>query len=40
MIETALARRLGLRYPVVCAPMFLISGREMLVACAEAGILG
>lgn len=40
MISTELSRRLGLRYPVVCAPMFIISSKEMLLACAEAGILG
>jgi len=39
-IRTPLAERLGLRYPLVCAPMFLISNKEMIVACAEAGILG
>ena len=39
-ISTPLSRRLGLRYPVVAAPMFIISNREMLLACAEAGILG
>lgn len=39
-LETALSKKLGLRYPFVAAPMFLISNREMLVACAEAGILG
>ena len=38
--ETELSRRLGLRYPLVAAPMFLISNPDMLVACAEAGILG
>ncbi|MEZ4321072.1 MAG: nitronate monooxygenase [Myxococcota bacterium] len=38
--ETPLSRKLGLAYPLVAAPMFLISNREMLVACAEAGILG
>lgn len=38
--STPLSRRLGLTYPVVAAPMFLISNKEMLVACAEAGILG
>lgn len=38
--STPLSRRLGLRYPIVCAPMFIISNREMIVACAEAGILG
>ena len=39
-LSTPLSRRLGLRYPLVAAPMFLISNKEMLVACAEAGILG
>ncbi len=38
--ETPLSRRLGLRYPLAVAPMFLISNREMIVAAAEAGILG
>jgi len=39
-IETTLSRRLGLRYPIVVAPMFLISHKAMLVAAAEAGVLG
>jgi len=39
-IVTPLSARLGLRYPIVCAPMFIISNKEMVVACAEAGILG
>ena len=39
-LETPLSKKLGLRYPFVAAPMFLISNKEMLVACAEAGILG
>lgn len=38
--STPLSRRLGLTYPVVAAPMFLISNKEMIVAAAEAGILG
>ena len=38
--STELSRRIGLTYPLVCAPMFLISNKEMLVACAESGILG
>ncbi len=38
--STPLSRRLGLRYPIVVAPMFLISTKELLLACAEAGILG
>lgn len=39
-IETPLSKQLGLRYPMVIAPMFLINHKEMLVAAAEAGILG
>jgi nitronate monooxygenase len=39
-LDTALSMKLGLRYPFVAAPMFLISNKEMIVACAEAGILG
>ena len=38
--STPLSSRLGLKYPIVCAPMFIISNKEMLLACAEAGILG
>jgi len=38
--QTSLSKRLDIRYPIVAAPMFLISNKEMLVACAEAGILG
>ena len=38
-LETPLSRKLGLKYPIVAAPMFLISNKEMLVAGAEAGIL-
>ena len=39
-IVTPLSKKLGLRYPLVAAPMFLISNKEMIVAAAEAGILG
>jgi nitronate monooxygenase len=39
-LDTPLSKKLGLRYPFVCAPMFIISNKEMIVACAEAGILG
>ena len=35
-----LSQRLELRYPIVCAPLFLISNVEMMVASARAGILG
>jgi len=39
-IRTPLAERIGLQYPIVCAPMFIISNKEMILAAAEAGILG
>lgn len=39
-LSTALSRRLGLKYPFVAAPMFIVSNKEMIVAAAEAGILG
>jgi nitronate monooxygenase len=38
--STPLSRRLGLEFPLVCAPMFLVSTPDLVVACAEAGILG
>lgn len=38
--ETALSKKLGLRYPIVISPMFIVSTKEMIVAAAEAGILG
>lgn len=40
MLTTPLQKKLGLKHPIVSAPMFLISNKEMIVACAEAGILG
>jgi len=39
-LETALSKKLGLKYPFVVAPMFIISNKEMIVAAAEAGVLG
>ena len=39
-LTTPLMKKLGLAYPFVSAPMFLISNKEMIVAAAEAGILG
>ncbi|MBX3264418.1 MAG: nitronate monooxygenase [Labilithrix sp.] len=39
-LSTPLASKLGLTYPFVAAPMFIISNKEMIVAAAEAGILG
>lgn len=35
-----LASKLGLRIPVVSAPMFLVSGPELVVAACKAGIVG
>ena len=34
-LSMPLSEKLGLKYPLVCAPMFIISNREMLLACAE-----
>ena len=39
-LETPLARRLGVRYPILAAPMFLISNVDMVVAVGEAGAIG
>ena len=39
-LVTPLSERIGLKYPLVCAPMFLISNPAMLIAAARAGILG
>ena len=39
-LETPLARRLGIRYPILAAPMFLISNVDMVVAVGEAGAIG
>lgn len=39
-LKTELSNKLGLEYPIVVAPMFIISNREMIVAAAEAGVLG
>jgi nitronate monooxygenase len=38
-IETPLAAKLGIRYPILCAPMFLISNADMLVAVGDAGAI-
>jgi nitronate monooxygenase len=40
MQETRLTRLLGIRYPIIAAPMFLISNADMLVEVGEAGALG
>ncbi|RZJ81022.1 MAG: nitronate monooxygenase, partial [Brevundimonas sp.] len=30
----------GLKLPVIAAPMFLVSGPELVVACCNAGVIG
>ncbi len=40
MSDTAVTRMLGIRYPVIAAPMFLVSNPDMMVATGEAGGLG
>ncbi len=39
-IETWLSEKLNIRYPVIMAPMFLVSNTEMLIAAHKAGITG
>lgn len=39
-IETLLTGMLGIKYPIIAAPMFLVSYEEMVVAVSEAGGLG
>lgn len=39
-ISTAFTKMFKLRYPIVCAPMFLVSNTAMLYAASDAGILG
>ncbi|MFD2499995.1 hypothetical protein ACFSTI_15560 [Rhizorhabdus histidinilytica] len=38
MIPAALARNLAL--PVIAAPMLLVSGPELVIACCRAGVIG
>lgn len=38
--KASLAQQLNLRIPVVSAPMFLVSGPELVVAACKAGIVG
>ena len=39
-LDTAVTRMLGIRYPIVVAPMFLVSNRPLLEAAARAGAIG
>ncbi len=38
--HTPLSKELGLKYPIVSAPMFLVSNADMLVEASKVGILG
>jgi nitronate monooxygenase len=40
MITTWLTQTLEIKYPIIMAPMFLVSNEEMLKAAVEAGIIG
>lgn len=40
MIKTWLTETFEIQYPIIMAPMFLVSNVEMTVAAAEAGIMG
>ena len=40
MIDTPLTRMLEIDYPIICAPMFLVSYEELTIAVSEAGGLG
>ncbi|MCS6935335.1 MAG: nitronate monooxygenase [Chitinophagales bacterium] len=39
-IDTALTRMLGIDYPIIMAPMFLVSNARMVIEAARAGITG
>jgi len=39
-VDTALTRMLGIDYPVIMAPMFLVSNAKMVIAACNAGIAG
>jgi nitronate monooxygenase len=40
VFDTALTRMLGIRYPIIMAPMFLVSNAEMTIAALRSGITG
>ena len=40
LIKTEFTEMFNLRYPIVCAPMFLVSNAAMVCAAEQAGILG
>jgi len=40
VIKTWLTETFNIKYPIIMAPMFLVSNEEMLIAAADAGIMG
>ncbi|HRN41769.1 MAG TPA: hypothetical protein PK649_06810, partial [Vicingus sp.] len=38
--KTTLAEMLGIKYPIIMAPMFLVSNTAMVIAAGKAGISG
>ena len=40
MNSTYLTKTFPVKYPIIMAPMFLVTGNKMMVAAAKAGILG
>jgi len=39
-MNTWLCETFNIKYPIIMAPMFLVSNKEMLIAASEAGIMG
>lgn len=40
IMETALTRLLGIKYPIIMAPMFLVTNTKMMIAALNEGIAG
>ena len=38
--ESGLCKMLGIDFPIIVAPMFLVSNKEMIIAATEAGVTG
>ena len=39
-LKTDFTKQFDLRYPIICAPMFLVSSVKMVVSASEAGGVG
>ena len=40
MINTWLTKNFNIKYPIIIAPMFLVSNKEMLIEASKAGVMG